>query len=110
MIQVDSAPVVKAFQPFTSPPMFDDSTLPKETTIDDPAPKPKKKKKKKKPAVVEPPPPEPEVEEPVQGLRPRSPSPTPSFNRRRRASLESAKDFSVLGNLESKLNLDFTIS
>jgi len=90
-------------------------TVPKETTIDDPAPAPKKKRKKKKKPVVPEPEPEPEpvvevepepepvveVEEvvPVQALRPRSPSPTPSF-RRRRASMESAKDFSIMGDPE----------
>ena len=82
----------------------------KETTIDDP--KPKRKRKKKKPAKVDPVevPVEPviaaeevpmvdvEVVAPVRQvpLRTSSPSPTPSF-RRRRASMESAKDFSVLG-------------
>ena len=87
--------------------------LPKETQIDDP--KPKRKRKKKKPAKTEPieipveatlpvedPGPDCDVEEatPVQRATPRqaSPSPTPSF-RRRRASMESAKDFSVLGQL-----------
>ena len=91
-------------------------TVPKETTIDDPAPAPKKKKKKKKKQPVAAPPPEPEPEpavepepepepvvevevaQPVQAARPRSPSPTPSF-RRRRASMESAKDFSIMGEL-----------
>ena len=147
VIELDTAPVVKALKPFGADPLFDEPvkqettlddpaanppletilndpalTTPKETTIDDPAPKKKRKKKKKKPApppepepepepkpVVEPEPepvpePEPEPEpvveveeaKPVQASRPRSPSPTPSF-RRRRASMESAKDFSILG-------------
>ena len=146
VIELDTAPVVKALKPFPDEPMFDEPvkqtplettlddpassppmetilnvtavTVPKETTIDDPAPEPKKKKKKKKKKAAPPPEPEPEQEpepepEPVVEVEPepapviemevsvpvlavRDPSPTPSF-RRRRASMESVKDFSIMG-------------
>ncbi|XP_063689371.1 YLP motif-containing protein 1-like isoform X3 [Bolinopsis microptera] len=138
VIELDTAPVVKALKPFQYEPMFDEPvkqtplettlddpatsppmetilnvtavTVPKETTIDDPAPAPKKKRKKKK-KVAPPPEPEPvvevepepepapliEIEVSVPVLAMRDPSPTPSF-RRRRASMESVKDFSIMGD------------
>ena len=67
----------------------------KETLIDDPAPQvqPRRKKKPQPPEMQR----QPEVD------APRDPSPTPSF-RRRRASMESAKDFSVLDDGEFPLS------